>query len=383
MNESATTSLSSLPVSSNGERSFPRTLFKMLETAESTNFNDIVAWQQDGKSFKVFQPKEFAATIMHQYFNQSRYKSFQRQLNIYGFQRIHYGPHKGGYSHPCLNKSKPELCRRISRLPEKQKAARKRSKKSITRNFSFPEQDLRVLMDNLVCAEDSKKSFPFGRVAGSHDIMGPEPIRVRPLHVDDHTQIMDPSEAKILTDIFGQQSSTSSEKISSSSSPIYLEGSQESWIENDIIPLEPAPINLTEMIDIDDDIIIFATLLDDDVQADQHPSSSSSSSEHAFPWRLHSMLDDAQNDGFQEIVSWVQDGAAFKVHDSDEFVKQVMPNYFDQTKYESFRRQLNMYGFTRANRGEKRGLYFHELFLESDRRLCRNITRLQASSNKV
>mmetsp|Transcript_91707 Transcript_91707/g.137322 ORF Transcript_91707/g.137322 Transcript_91707/m.137322 type:complete len:148 (+) Transcript_91707:85-528(+) len=104
-----------------GARSFPRKLFTMLEEADSQGFSDIVSWQPDGSSFRVHKPKKFATTIMCQYFNQTRYKSFQRQLNIYGFQRIHTGPKRGGYEHPCMNRSSPELCQVITRLssPEK------------------------------------------------------------------------------------------------------------------------------------------------------------------------------------------------------------------------------------------------------------------------
>jgi hypothetical protein len=63
------------------------------------------------------------------------------------------------------------------------------------------------------------------------------------------------------------------------------------------------------------------------------------------------------------------------VHKSDEFVEKVMPDYFDQTKYESFRRQLNLYGFTRVSRGKFRGLYSHPFFVQMDRSLCQNINR--------
>jgi hypothetical protein len=52
-----------------------------------------------------------------------------------------------------------------------------------------------------------------------------------------------------------------------------------------------------------------------------------------------------------------------------------MPNYFDQTRYESFRRQLNLYGFTRYSKGGSRGILSHCCLVKSDRSLCQNITR--------
>ena len=105
------------------------------------------------------------------------------------------------------------------------------------------------------------------------------------------------------------------------------------------------------------------------------------SSEHIFPWKLHLMLEEAEANNFQSIVSWVQDGTAFKVHNTTEFLTHVMPRYFDQSKFESFRRQLNLYGFSRITRGENRGVYFHKSFVKSDRALCKEISR--QSSKKM
>jgi hypothetical protein len=107
-------------------------------------------------------------------------------------------------------------------------------------------------------------------------------------------------------------------------------------------------------------------------------------SDHAFPLKLHRMLDDAELNGFAHIVSWVEEGAAFKVHDSEEFLEKVMPNYFDQAKYECFRRQLNLYDFNRVSKGPNRGgTYYHRFFLRSDRGLCQNINRPTSNSKTI
>ena len=82
--------------------SFPAKLHAMLEDSESQGFQDIVAWQPGGKSFKVYNQQRFSSEIMSQYFNQTKYKSFQRQLNIYGFRRIHSGESRGGYVCPSI-----------------------------------------------------------------------------------------------------------------------------------------------------------------------------------------------------------------------------------------------------------------------------------------
>lgn len=39
----------------------------------------IISWTPDGKSFKVHKPKEIILSLLPTYFNQTKYKSFQRQ----------------------------------------------------------------------------------------------------------------------------------------------------------------------------------------------------------------------------------------------------------------------------------------------------------------
>jgi hypothetical protein len=64
-----------------------------------------------------------------------------------------------------------------------------------------------------------------------------------------------------------------------------------------------------------------------------------------FPQLLLALLKDAESDGNDHIVSWTIDGLAFKVHQRDVFMKQILPNYFGLTKYNSFARQLQLWGF--------------------------------------
>jgi len=95
----------------------------------------------------------------------------------------------------------------------------------------------------------------------------------------------------------------------------------------------------------------------------------------AFPWKLHDVLEDAERKGFANIVSWMMDGRAFKVHDQKLFESQIMSRYFNQTMYKSFQRQLNIYGFQRVTSGESKGSYTHDLLVRGKPDICRFMVR--------
>jgi hypothetical protein len=95
---------------------FPWKLHGMLDTAEMECFTSVVSWLPDGNSFKVHSPEVFVDQVMARYFKQTKYKSFQRQLNMWGFERLLVGPEKGGYSHAHFVRGKPALCRHMKRL---------------------------------------------------------------------------------------------------------------------------------------------------------------------------------------------------------------------------------------------------------------------------
>ena len=55
-----------------------------------------------------------------------------------------------------------------------------------------------------------------------------------------------------------------------------------------------------------------------------------------FPYKLHDMLDSAEELSYSSIVSWNADGRSFTIHDRDAFMRQVVPLYFQQTHFRSF-----------------------------------------------
>ena len=92
---------------------FPIKLHALLNELKNQGRSDVAAFLPHGNAFGIFNIEEFVKTIMPLHFRMSRYSSFQRQLNLYDFQRITEGPYKGAYhvrmqdnfylnSSPCL-----------------------------------------------------------------------------------------------------------------------------------------------------------------------------------------------------------------------------------------------------------------------------------------
>uniref|UniRef100_A0A7S4ER40 HSF-type DNA-binding domain-containing protein n=2 Tax=Pseudo-nitzschia australis TaxID=44445 RepID=A0A7S4ER40_9STRA len=102
-----------------------------------------------------------------------------------------------------------------------------------------------------------------------------------------------------------------------------------------------------------------------------------------FPWKLHIMLDAMDETGDKSIVCWQPHGRAFMVHKPKDFVLEVMPHFFNQTKYASFQRQLNLYGFSRLTHGPDKGAYYHNCFVRGKRHLCKGMIRQKIKGTKV
>jgi hypothetical protein len=96
-----------------------------------------------------------------------------------------------------------------------------------------------------------------------------------------------------------------------------------------------------------------------------------------FPWKLACMLIDVEKKGDDSIVSWLPHGKAFKVHDKQRFVAEIMPQYFFSNKYKSFQRNLNLWNFECVRQGTNKGSCFHPLFLRDLPQLCHRMMRQQ------
>lgn len=80
-----------------------------------------------------------------------------------------------------------------------------------------------------------------------------------------------------------------------------------------------------------------------------------------FPARLHDLL--SHEEEISAIITWLPHGRSWIVRDKSEFLKKVAPSHFQISKFESFTRQVNGWGFKRITQGPDINSYYHELFL--------------------
>lgn len=92
---------------------FPVKVYEMLDEADPKGFAHIVSWNSKGSGFMVYNKDQFTKLIVPHYFNQTKYKSFQRQLSLYGFQRVTGGHDKGLRYHEKLRRGERDLVRQM------------------------------------------------------------------------------------------------------------------------------------------------------------------------------------------------------------------------------------------------------------------------------
>eukprot|EP00984_Skeletonema_dohrnii_P028380 scaffold18361_cov96-Skeletonema_dohrnii-CCMP3373.AAC.2 len=100
---------------------FPSKLYEMLESVDSLDFSHIVSWLPHGRSFQVKDRTQFMDLVVPKFFKATKYRSFQRQLNLWGFSRIVKGHDHACWHHEYFIRGRPELISKISRTRVKAK----------------------------------------------------------------------------------------------------------------------------------------------------------------------------------------------------------------------------------------------------------------------
>ena len=95
---------------------FPFKLHALLDNTVDKEA-EIVSWLPSGKAFRIHKPKEFKEKIMPKYFRQTKYRSLQKQLHIYGFCLVKdkCSFENGAYFHELFVRDNKDLCKKMTR----------------------------------------------------------------------------------------------------------------------------------------------------------------------------------------------------------------------------------------------------------------------------
>jgi HSF-type DNA-binding len=110
------------------------------------------------------------------------------------------------------------------------------------------------------------------------------------------------------------------------------------------------------------------------------------SKNYTFPYKLFDLLDNAENEGYDDIISFNEQGDQFVIHDHQQFATDILPQYFGHAKLRSFDRQLSYWGFKRCNdvrNCEFGGVaWMHPLMQKGQRSLVKSLKRVPDKNRK-
>ncbi|KAF5187641.1 Heat stress transcription factor b-2b [Thalictrum thalictroides] len=96
------------PAAGDSQRVLPTPfLTKTYQLVEDPTVDDVISWNEEGSTFIVWRPAEFARDLLPKYFKHNNFSSFVRQLNTYGFRKI--VPDRWEFANDCFRRGEKRL----------------------------------------------------------------------------------------------------------------------------------------------------------------------------------------------------------------------------------------------------------------------------------
>lgn len=165
------------PITSSGHvPTFPA---KMHAILTNPNLNDIVAWAPHGRSWTILKPRAFEVRILPKYFEHSKFSSFVRQANGWGFRRLSSGNDRNTYYHEYFLRGMPWLVKKMRRpkVNEKKSISPEQEPGFVAISDELPVPDRPLMREILVLQRIMEKGAK-ARMPVNWELESPEMAKI-------------------------------------------------------------------------------------------------------------------------------------------------------------------------------------------------------------
>lgn len=181
-----------------GSNPVPAFLTKLWALVENPTCDDLICWDESGKSFHVFDQGRFAKEILPLYFKHSNIASFIRQLNMYGFRKV-TNIEQGlktekddlEFQHPYFQRDQEQLLEHIKRKITHHVPAHPQIKVEPIQTVSVPTEDLSRMVSevNQVKSKQDMMNNKLETMKKENEVLWREVASLRQKHMK-QTQIV-------------------------------------------------------------------------------------------------------------------------------------------------------------------------------------------------